>query len=67
MKDCRWLICPVCGGKTRNQVRADTILINYTLFCPKCKRELLATVDKNDTASNGFIWFHSRMKPYHRR
>ena len=21
-----------------------------------------ATVDKNDTASNGFIWFHSRME-----
>lgn len=46
MKDCRWLICPVCGGKTRNQVRADTILVNYPLFCPKCKHELLINVVK---------------------
>lgn len=32
-----WLICPICGGKTRNQVREDTVLINFPLFCPKCK------------------------------
>jgi len=23
----------------------------------------VATVDKNDTVSQGFIWFHSKMKP----
>ena len=46
MKDRRWLICPVCGGKTRNQVRADTILVNYPLFCPKCKHEILINVVK---------------------
>ena len=46
MKDCRWLICPVCGRKTRNQVRADTILVNYSHICPKCKHELLINVVK---------------------
>ena len=46
MKGCRWLICPVCGGKARNQVRADTILVNYPLFCPQCKHELLINVVK---------------------
>lgn len=45
MKNCTWLICPACGGKTRNQVRADTILKNYPLFCPKCKCELLINVE----------------------
>ena len=25
---------------------------------------LLATVYKNDTVSNGFIWFHTKMKPW---
>ncbi|MGN0687054.1 MAG: cysteine-rich KTR domain-containing protein [Oscillospiraceae bacterium] len=36
-----WIICPVCGGKTRNQIREDTVLINYPLFCPKCKHTTL--------------------------
>ena len=34
-----WILCPVCGGKTREKVRADTVLENFPLFCPKCKRE----------------------------
>lgn len=38
-----WILCPVCGSKTRNQIREDTILINYPLFCPKCKKETLIT------------------------
>ena len=32
-----WLLCPVCGGKTRTKVREDTVLINFPLFCPKCR------------------------------
>lgn len=36
-----WILCPVCGGKTRNKVREDTILINYPLYCPKCRQETL--------------------------
>jgi len=33
--------CPTCGGKTRDRIREDTILINYPLYCPKCKQEHL--------------------------
>lgn len=44
MKKSSWLICPICGGKTRNQVWEDTILINYPLFCPKCKKVTLINV-----------------------
>ena len=40
-KQGRWLLCPVCRGKTRVWVREDTILQNFLLFCPKCKRERL--------------------------
>ena len=29
------------GIKTRNQIREDTILLNFPLYCPKCKRETL--------------------------
>ena len=39
-----WLHCPICGNKTRNKVREDTVLVNYPLYCPKCKCETLITV-----------------------
>ena len=39
-----WLYCPVCGNKTRNKIRDDTILKNYPLYCPKCKQETLVDV-----------------------
>jgi len=36
-----WIRCPVCNNKTRLQMRSDTELKNFPLFCPKCKRESL--------------------------
>ena len=36
-----WLRCPVCGNKTRLQLRADTVLKNFPLYCPKCRQERL--------------------------
>ena len=39
--DAEWILCPLCGGKTRDRIREDTVLINYPLYCPKCKRENL--------------------------
>lgn len=36
-----WLLCPVCGSKTRDKIRIDTVLINYPLYCPKCKQATL--------------------------
>ena len=39
-----WILCPVCGSKTRNKVREDTVLKNYPLYCPKCKQEILIKV-----------------------
>ena len=44
MKEMQWLRCPICGNETRNKIREDTILINYPLFCPKCKQESLIEV-----------------------
>lgn len=40
-----WVKCPVCGNKTRNKVRQDTILKKYPLFCPKCKQETLIEIE----------------------
>lgn len=36
-----WIFCPICGNKTRNRLRIDTILKNFPLYCPKCKQESL--------------------------
>ena len=36
-----WIRCPICGSKTRDRIREDTVLINYPLYCPKCKQETL--------------------------
>ena len=39
-----WIKCPVCTNKTRVQMRPDTELKNFPLFCPKCKQESLIEV-----------------------
>ena len=44
MKYEKWLICPVCGSKTRLKLREDTILEKFPLYCPKCKQETLINV-----------------------
>ena len=41
-----WLLCPVCGNKTRIKLRSDTELKNFPLFCPKCRKETLIDVRK---------------------
>lgn len=41
-----WILCPICGNKTRIRVRADTELKNFPLFCPKCKKETLINAKK---------------------
>lgn len=46
-----WILCPVCGGKTRNKIRSDTILINFPIYCPKCKQENLIEVRNLDVFS----------------
>ena len=37
----KWILCPVCGGKTHNKIREETVLINYPLYCPKGRKESL--------------------------
>ena len=41
-----WILCPICGNKTRLQIRADTELKNFPLYCPKCRQESL--IDAKD-------------------
>lgn len=44
MKNVQWILCPICGNKTRDRIREDTILKNYPLYCPKCRQEALIEV-----------------------
>ncbi len=44
MKQEKWLLCPVCGNKTRLKLREDTVLEKFPLFCPKCRQETLINV-----------------------
>ncbi len=39
-----WLLCPICGNKTRIKISDDTVIENFPLFCPKCKQETLINV-----------------------
>jgi len=42
--DTEWILCPICGNKTRNKIRKDTELKNFPLYCPKCKNETLIEI-----------------------
>ncbi len=42
----KWLLCPICGNKTRLKLREDTILENFPLYCPKCRKETLINVQQ---------------------
>ena len=44
VKKLEWIICPICGNKTRLKMRNDTIIKNFPLYCPKCKKESLIEV-----------------------
>ena len=41
MDKTEFILCPICGNKTRDKIRTDTELKNFPLFCPKCKQESL--------------------------
>ena len=36
-----WILCPICGNKTRTMIWEDTELRNFPLYCPKCKKETI--------------------------
>ena len=63
-----WILCPICGGKTRNRIREDTELKNFPLYCQKCKQETLieaknlqiAVIREPDAKGNTFPWTQSR-------
>ncbi|HIA3652024.1 cysteine-rich KTR domain-containing protein [Enterococcus durans] len=41
------MLCPICNNKTRNKIRDDTVLVNFPLYCPKCKQVTLIKIEKS--------------------
>lgn len=46
MEKIQWVNCPICGNKTRDRIREDTVLKNFPLFCPKCKQETIINIEQ---------------------
>lgn len=44
----KWVLCPICNNKTRIKVRPDTVLENFPLYCPKCKRKTIISVTEQN-------------------
>ncbi len=42
-----FVLCPVCRSKTRIKIYKDSELINFPLFCPKCKTETPVNIKNN--------------------
>ena len=40
-----FVLCPLCGGKTRLKLLPETVLKNYPLFCQKCRREIVISAE----------------------
>lgn len=45
-KPYQWLPCPLCTANTRVRVYEDTVLLNFPLYCTRCKREFIIGVIK---------------------
>ena len=44
MRKYEWILCPICGNKTRVKICDDTVIENLPLLCPKCKQETIINV-----------------------
>ena len=54
----RWIRCPNCDKKTRTKVYADTVMLRFPLYCPKCGTEtiiLSLTVQEQIKASKALL------------
>lgn len=43
--DSEWILCPFCGSKTRTKLLPTTVLRDFPLFCPKCKRTVIINAE----------------------
>lgn len=49
-----WIPCPICKRKTRTKVCADTVLVKFPLYCPRCKKGIrIDVIQLNMVLSDG--------------
>lgn len=60
-----WLYCPICNSKTRIQLRTDTILENFPLFCPKCKHENISVQGATNDIKKCFRYAEWKSQIFH--
>lgn len=41
----KWVLCPLCGAKTRLRLLQKTVIRDFPMFCPKCKRESIINAE----------------------
>lgn len=41
-----WVLCPVCGCKTKAKIYKDSLLVRFPLYCPQCKKEMRVDIIK---------------------
>ncbi|MCI9448572.1 MAG: conjugal transfer protein [Lachnospiraceae bacterium] len=44
MTQYQWVLCPICGGKTRTKIRPDTEAKNLPILCRLCKNEVVVDI-----------------------
>lgn len=42
----KWIHCPIRGSKIRTKVCEDTVVLNFPLYCPKCKTEVRVDISQ---------------------
>ena len=48
----QWLLCPGCGAKTRLRLLQRTVLREFPLYCPKCRRESVISAGTPEPAQS---------------
>lgn len=41
-----WGRCQLCGSKTRVNLQKGSVLLNFPLYCPKCRKESLIKAEE---------------------
>lgn len=44
ISESQWVHCPICKSKTRTKIFEDTVLIEFPLYCPQCRQEMVVDV-----------------------
>lgn len=38
-QETKWILCPMCGERTRVKIKETTVIKDFPLYCHRCKKE----------------------------